>query len=282
MDRDKIVNWCELEDVPVNYACVLSGVDFRILDGALVQGLSLVKGMGQIELVARRCGKEVEASWVLVRMSADVMTLELPAPVSVPGETGPWGLHILPEDEGEETLEEELDVTSGEVPVNSKGGSEWEGLARLYPPAGGEASELAAALISLTVSERPRLKLGFFSGATTTSDGEVAYDTWIENMSLLFEAWPGLDEEKRRRLMGSLRGMVARVVRELKAEQPSASLGEYLEVLEGAFRMSGDSWLLLAEFHHMEQERGEKLSEYIFWLERMLTGLRRWGGSGGG
>ncbi|XP_072913687.1 modulator of apoptosis 1-like [Hemitrygon akajei] len=199
--------------------------------------------MGQIELVVRRFGKEVEASWVLVRMSADLMTLELPAMVSVQGKAGPWGLHTLPEDE-----------------------------------AGGEASELAAALNSLVRgAERPRPKLGVFSGATPTGDGEVGYDNWIENTSLLLEAWPGSDEEKRQRLLGSLRGGAARVVQELKAEQPLASLEEYLQVLEGAFGMSGYPCLLLAEFHHMEQERGEKLSEYIFRPERMLTGLRRQG-----
>ena len=51
-----------------------------------------------------------------------------------------------------------------------------------------EASELAAALNSLVgVAERPQLKLGVFSGAKPTPDGEVDYETWIEHTSLMLE-----------------------------------------------------------------------------------------------
>ncbi|XP_072120685.1 paraneoplastic antigen Ma2 homolog [Mobula birostris] len=277
MDRDKIVSRCEFEDVPVNHACVLGGVDFRTSGEVLVRGLSLIKGFRQVELIARRCGKEVESSWVLVRTSADVMTLELPSMVSVPGEVGPWGLHTLPEEESEETPEGELDETPGEVPVASGGGLEWEGLARPRPPARGGTSELAATITSLVrrAEGPPPPKLRIFLAAMSTLEEEDDHETWIENTSQLSEAWPGSDEEKRQQLVESLRGRVAGVVRELKTEQPSAPLVEYLEALEGAFGMSGDSWEFLAEFHHMRQGRGEKLSEYIFRLERMLTGLRR-------
>ncbi|XP_072103644.1 paraneoplastic antigen Ma3 homolog [Mobula birostris] len=240
--------------------------------------MSLIKGIGQVELIVRRCGKEVGSSWVLVRTSVDVMTLELPVMVSVQVEARLWGLHTLPEEESEETPEEELDESPGEVPVASGGKSEWEGLARPHPPAGAETSKLAATITPLVRrAEGPRPKLRIFSGATPTPEGEGNHETWIENTSQLLESWPVLDEEKRQRLVESLQGGAAGVIRELKAEQPLASLVEYLEALKGAFGMSGGSWELLAEFHHMMQGRGEKLSEYIFWLERMLTGLWRRG-----
>ncbi|XP_062901273.1 modulator of apoptosis 1-like [Mobula hypostoma] len=272
---------------------MLSGVDFHTLEEVLVRGLSQIKSIGKVELTARRCGKEVESSWVLVRTSADIMTLELPVTVSVPGEVGPWGLHTLPEDECEETPEEELDETPGKMPLASDGGlkefareqvlgvmreeeqegSEWEGLVRPRPPARGETSELAIAMTFLVRrAEGPR-PLRIFSGTMPTLEGEDDYETWIENTSQLLGDWPGSDEEKRQRLVESLRGVAAGVVRGLKAEQPSTSLAEYLEALEGAFGLMGGSWKLLGELQNMRQGRGEKLSEYIFRLEVMLNGL---------
>ncbi|XP_072099972.1 paraneoplastic antigen Ma2-like [Mobula birostris] len=278
MDRDKIVSWCELEEVPVSHACVLSGVDFRILADVLVRGLSLIKGIGQVELIAGRCGKELESSWMLVRTSAGVMTLELPATVHVQGEAGPWGLHTLPEDENEEVPEEELDEAPGEVPVARGGGVECEGLARPRPPVRGKTSELVAAITSLVRRvEGPCPKLRIFSGARPTPEGEDGYEAWIENTSQLLEVWSLSDEEKRQRLVESLRGGAASVVHELRAEHPSASLEECLDALEEVFGLSGDPWQHLAEFQQMGQGRGEKLSEYIFWLEGKLTGLRRRG-----
>ncbi|XP_059808194.1 uncharacterized protein LOC132382212 [Hypanus sabinus] len=274
MDRDKFVCWCQFEDVPVQYACVVSGVDFRVSGDVIVRGLSSVKGIGQVELVARRCGKEVGSSWVLVRTSTEVRTVELPATVSVPGEAGPWGLHFY-KDEAEEL---ELEVDPREVPGTSKGRWEEGVVTKPRSPGRVEASELAAALYSLVgVAERPRLKLGVFSGAKPTPDGEVDYETWIEHTSLMLEEWPGSEEEKRQRLLGSLRGLAATTIRELKAEKPGASVEDCLEVLEGAFGLSGEPWLLLAEFQRLEQWRGEKLSEYIFRMEGMLSGLRRRG-----
>ncbi|XP_059826119.1 paraneoplastic antigen Ma3-like [Hypanus sabinus] len=93
----------------------------------------------------------------------------------------------------------------------------------------------------------------------------------------MLDEWPGSEEEKRQRLVGSLRGLAAKIVRELKAEKPGASVEDCIEVLEGAFGLSGEPWLLLAEFERLEQWRGEKLSEYIFRMEGMLSGLRRRG-----
>ncbi|XP_059801042.1 3-hydroxyisobutyrate dehydrogenase b isoform X2 [Hypanus sabinus] len=274
MDRDKIFCWFQFEDVPVQYACVVSGVDFRVSGDAIVQGLSSVKGIRQVELVARRCGKEVESSWVFVCTSAEVRTVELPATVSVPGEEGPCGLHSFYKDEAEETSEEELEVDPREVPGTSKGRWEEGVMTKPCSPGRVEASELAAALNSLVgVDERPRLKLGF-SGAKPTQDGEVDYETWIEHTSLMLEEWPGSEEEKRQRLVGSLRGLAAKTVRELKAEKPGASVEDCIEVLEGAFGLSGEPWLLLAEFQRLEQWRGGKALEYIFRMEGMLLGLR--------
>ncbi|XP_059819440.1 uncharacterized protein LOC132390922 [Hypanus sabinus] len=278
MDRDKFVCWCQFEGVPVQYACVVSGVDFRVSGDVIVRGLSSVKGIGQVELVARRCGKEVGSSWVLVRKSAEVRTVELPATVSVPGEE-PWGLHSY-QDEAEETSEEglEREVDPREVPGTGKGRWEEGVVTKPRSPGRVEVSELAAALNSLVgVAERPRLKLGVFSGAKPTPDGEVDYETWIERTSLMLEEWPGSEEEKRQRLLGSLRGLAATTIRELKAEKPGAAVEECLEVLEGAFGLSGEPWLLLAEFQRLEQWRGEKLSKYIFRMEGMLSGLRRRG-----
>ncbi|XP_062923392.1 paraneoplastic antigen Ma3-like [Mobula hypostoma] len=278
MDRDKIVNWCELENVPVNHACVLNGVDFRISGDVLVRGLSLIKGIRQVELVARRCGKEMESSWVLVWMSADIMTWELPATVHVQGEAGPWGLHTLLEDKGNEVPEEELDEAPGEVPVARGGGLQWEDLARPRPPVRDETSELVAAITSLVRRvEGPHSKLRIFSGAMPTLEEEDDYEAWMENTSQLLEAWSVSDEEKRQRLVESLRGGVASVVRDLRVERPSASLPECLDALEEVLGLSGNPWRLLAEFQNMGQGRGEKLSEYIFLLEERLTGFWRRG-----
>ncbi|XP_072125832.1 paraneoplastic antigen Ma1-like [Mobula birostris] len=270
MDSGKIELWCEIEDVPVNHACVLSGVDMRTPDDVLIRCLSTVRAIGKVEIVSRKIGKTGDPAFVLVQTGADVKELSLPPCI---GEAGPWGVHTVTE-EGSEGLPEARGGDFGErvqsfLKNEGRGWSDLENVISSHSPLKWEDSELASAINSLVNwAVGPRQKLRMFSGRTPTPEGEDDYETWIEDTAQLLGEWQCSEQEKRQRLGESLRGVAAQVVKDVTFDQPSASWRECLDALEEAFGLTEG-------IQNLRQEKGEKLSEYLFRLERRLDYLRR-------
>ncbi|XP_062928288.1 paraneoplastic antigen Ma1-like [Mobula hypostoma] len=263
MDPDKIERWCEIEEVLVNHVCVLSRVDMRTLEEVLIRWLSTVKAVGKVEIVAREFGKMADSDFVLVQTSADVTAVGLPASIGDPGEAGPCGVHIVTE-KGSDGTPEELPDTGGRdfrdrvllfLRGEGRERTDLENLISPHPPWKAEGSELASAINSLVnKAAGPRQKLRIFSGRTPTPEGENNYETWVEHVSDLLGDGQCSEEEKRQRLVESLRGVAAEVVRGVKANQPSASLTEYPKALEEAFGLTGSTVELLAGFWNMHQD----------------------------
>ena len=307
--------WCAALGVEERHACVLLGVGARVQEDGVLRGLSEVKALGSVRIIARRFEFETGTDSVLLQTSEDVTGAELPAEIDVPGEAGPWRLlsvgaglpaeidvpgeagHWRVQRVGAE-LPAEIDVpgeaghwrrqgvcegratahlaeSSGE---EEKEGSEMERLARPRATETGASFDWAAALTSLARRvEGPRQRIRVFSGSVPTPEGEEDYETWIDHTSQLLSEWQGSDEEKRQRLVESLRGEAASVVRGVRVSQPSATLDDYLRALESAFGLIGSDWALIGEVQNLYQEQGETLSAYLFRLERRLRGLQRRG-----
>ncbi|XP_072928002.1 paraneoplastic antigen Ma1 homolog [Hemitrygon akajei] len=238
MDSDKIELWCEIEDVPVNHACVLSGVDMRILDEVLIRCLSTVRAIGKVKVIGRKIGKMGDLGFVLAQVGADVSVVGLPPSIGDLSDMRPWGVHIV--------TAERFDVFDGtpeELPAAGGGdfrervlsllkdeGREWSDLENLISPPvprKGEGSELASAINSLVnKAAGPRQKLRIFSGRTPTPEGEDDFETWIEHVSRLPGEWQCSEEEKRQTLVDSLRGVAAEVVKGGKGSNPLATWKE--------------------------------------------------------
>ncbi|KAG6924265.1 paraneoplastic Ma antigen 1 [Chelydra serpentina] len=88
----------------------------------------------------------------------------------------------------------------------------------------------------------------------------------------MLQKWAISDAEKRRCLVESLRGPALDVIRTLKLTNPGVSVTDCLEAFKHTFRSIEGSEDSYCKFLNSQQQRGEKVSAYIQWLERLLQG----------
>ncbi|KAI3354870.1 hypothetical protein L3Q82_004668 [Scortum barcoo] len=121
-------------------------------------------------------------------------------------------------------------------------------------------------------------RLRMFSGALPTPPGEEPFDHWLEQAWLMVEETNCSDREKRRRLVGSVKGPALEIVKALRHGNPEASPKECLEALESAFGSAESGEDLYFAFRLMQQQTGEKLSDFLRRLERSLSKVIQRGG----
>lgn len=78
-------------------------------------------------------------------------------------------------------------------------------------------------------------KLRMFSGVKTTPSGEEEYDAQAEQTTHLLDEWQCSDNVKKQRIVESLKGPAADIVRFLKIGNPTATATAYMNALETAF-----------------------------------------------
>nr|XP_008286557.1 PREDICTED: paraneoplastic antigen Ma1-like [Stegastes partitus] len=121
-------------------------------------------------------------------------------------------------------------------------------------------------------------KLRMFSGIKPTPSGEEEYDAWAEQTMHLLEEWQWNDSVKKQRIVESLKGPAADIVRFLRAQDPTAISYDYMQALVTAFGTTHSPSDLLVRFRHTFQREGEKLSAYLFRLDKLLHCVFRKGG----
>ncbi|XP_013870405.1 paraneoplastic antigen Ma1 homolog [Austrofundulus limnaeus] len=121
-------------------------------------------------------------------------------------------------------------------------------------------------------------KLRMFSGVRPTPSGEEEYDAWAEQTTHMLGEWQCSDSVKKQRVVESLKGPAADIIRFLRAQNPHATSNDYMQALETAFGTTETSSDLLVRFRHTFQSEGEKLSAYLLKLDRLLHCIFRKGG----
>ncbi|KAI7793442.1 putative paraneoplastic antigen Ma1-like protein, partial [Triplophysa rosa] len=121
-------------------------------------------------------------------------------------------------------------------------------------------------------------KLRMFSGVKPTPSGEEEYDAWAEQTVHLLEEWQCSDSVKKQRIVESLKGPAADILRFLKVQNPIATAHDYMRALETAFGTTESSADLLVKFRHTFQWEGENLSAYLLRLDKLLHCVFRKGG----
>lgn len=117
-----------------------------------------------------------------------------------------------------------------------------------------------------------------FSGALPTPPSEEPFDHWLEQAWLMVEETEFSDREKRRRLIGSLKGPALEIIKAVWHVNPDASPSKCLEALESAFGSAESGDDLYFAFRLMQQQKGEKLSDFFRRLERFLAKVIQRGG----
>lgn len=118
-------------------------------------------------------------------------------------------------------------------------------------------------------------KIRTFSGRAPKPNGEVDYEAWRTQVDLLLSDTYVTDSQKVRRILESLVGPAADMVKPLgTTSSPTA----YINQLESAFGVVEDGEELFAAFLSSNQNAGEKPSDYLFRLQTLLTRVISRGG----
>lgn len=107
MDAVEIETWCKRHQLPSANVIVLSGVS-GVTDDVLLEALSSVKAFGKTRIVEKRLDATSKTDFVLIQTSAKVTGQTLPDCVGIPGEVGPWPVHVLPAPEEHEEFQAKL------------------------------------------------------------------------------------------------------------------------------------------------------------------------------
>lgn len=142
---------------------------------------------------------------------------------------------------------------------------------------GSNYPQLAPSQFSLVANYR---KLKFFSGKTEIGKDEERWDNWIEAVdSQMEEDWCRLsDPERKRRIREVLRPPASDVIFDLRQDKPRATSLDYLTALETAFGSTESGEELYFQLHSLQQREGEKTSQFLVRLQKMIRRVIRKGG----
>uniref|UniRef100_A0A3B5JWT6 Uncharacterized protein n=1 Tax=Takifugu rubripes TaxID=31033 RepID=A0A3B5JWT6_TAKRU len=121
-------------------------------------------------------------------------------------------------------------------------------------------------------------RLRVFSAISPTPAGEEQFDHWLGQARLIVEECDCSLKEKRRRTMESLRGPALDIVKSARASNPDVCPEDCLEALEHAFGTAESGEELYFAFRLLQQQSGEKLSDFLRRLEQSLGRVVQRGG----
>ncbi|KAL2083761.1 hypothetical protein ACEWY4_021534 [Coilia grayii] len=283
MELTQAVEWSHEENVDLSHAILLSRVPLEATDDVVSSVLSTVKVFGRTQIRGRRGDNTGRHLYILVETSAELDQSCVPPEVGIVGDAnaGPWAVHVVsslitasPVPEGDD-FEVKLSAwlqqegkSMGDVKVAVLGSQ---------PPPPNVSIDLVTTIGQLvyrcnqaSVDAPGYRKLRLFSGLRPVPPGEEEYEVWMEQATQMITEWQCSDAAKRQRIVESLRGPAADIVRFLKVSSPSASATDYLATLDTTYGSTECGADLMASFRHTFQEEGEKLSVFLYRLDKLL------------
>lgn len=113
-------------------------------------------------------------------------------------------------------------------------------------------------------------RLRTFSGSIPTPAGEETFEEWVEQAMQAMDEWDIPEAQRKQRLTESLRGPASEAVRNLKLSKRDCTAVDYLNILQEVFGRTEKAAELFFQYEHTYQERGEKMTEYMRRLDRIL------------
>ncbi|XP_076862378.1 paraneoplastic antigen Ma1 homolog [Brachyhypopomus gauderio] len=286
MELRHAVEWCKQEDIQPFNAIVLGKVPIGISDVVIAKVLETLKVFGRTRQRGRRRDTSGKSEFILVESNIVLDSHNTPPEVGIEGEIGPWDVHLVSSlVASSPSSDDDVFYTKLRTLLEQEGKSieDVVACARVnQPPKADLNAELVNAIGKLVdkcgqvsadgVSYR---KLRLFSEARPVPPGEEDYEVWMEQATQMVSEWQCNEAVKKQRLVESLRGPAADIVRFLKASNPSATATDYLAALDTAFDTTESGTDLMARFRH--QEKGEKLSAFLYRLYKLHQALSKGG-----
>lgn len=280
MDLSQAIAWGRQKGVNLSRAILLSNVPIDIEEKTIARVLDTVKVFGRPRICGRCGDSSGTRLFLLVETSLDLTPDNVPPEVGIEGVAGPWPVHVIESfvasDEGPEDAfrtklllllqEEGKSMEDFQAIVSGK-----------QPPKTDVNTDLVNVIGKLVDKCNPGFadgpsyrKLRLFSGFRPVPPGEEEYDAWMEQATQMISEWQCTDAARRQRVVESLRGPAADIVRFLKVSNPTATATDYLAALDTVYGTTESGADLLAKFRHTYQNEGEKLSAFLYRLDKLL------------
>ncbi|XP_040214464.1 paraneoplastic antigen Ma1 homolog [Rana temporaria] len=92
----------------------------------------------------------------------------------------------------------------------------------------------------------------------------------MDHATQALEEWGVPEKHKKQRIMESLRGPALEAMRNLKLSKDNCTAQDYLDVLQNVFGRTENTSELHYQLEHCFQKKGEKLSEFVGRLDKIL------------
>uniref|UniRef100_A0A667YF70 CCHC-type domain-containing protein n=1 Tax=Myripristis murdjan TaxID=586833 RepID=A0A667YF70_9TELE len=275
--------WCRGEGLEETHA-LMTIIPEDVEITKVEETLHTIKCLGKVRVRGRNFSARLNRRMVLCESREEVKDDIVPSEV-VPIDGGEaWPIIIIGSTEAQAAAEEFNNKLKGLLQAEGK---TMEDLKSLFPsappPTNSTESILRAVGDFLDKTTKPSdggsyCRLRMFSGVLPTPPGEEPLDHWLEQAWLMVEETDCSDREKRRRLMASLKGSALEIAKAVRHANPDASPKDCLEALESAFGSAESGDDLYIAFRLMQQQKGEKLSDFLRRLERSLAKVIQRGG----
>ncbi|XP_069832264.1 paraneoplastic antigen Ma2 homolog [Dendropsophus ebraccatus] len=266
-----VLTWCIETNTTIEHSFAIDGELNGASDDDILRIASRLQEVFQPRVVDRRSTSRSVISTALITTERLLERAYFPAIIAVPQEYGGRWRIVWP-----------LEPTAeGIPPVLSP---QRRGSSRCLPPTPPRVTAEETPTTNVLVAAMERLvgqfakmnpegnyrRLRTFSGLVPTPAGEEGYETW-RNVALQYlEEWQCSDALKRQRIVESLKGPAMEIVQAAWRGKPQVTSQDYMTALEDAFGSPEDATDLLYKLRITYQEAGEKMSDYLYRLDKLI------------
>lgn len=280
MEKTRFLSWCRGERVLPVSALLITGVDEGTEDADIAKVLNEIKVLGRTRIRGRQFDEGSEKLLILVECSEQLDAKSVPNEIGSEA-SGPWPVFIT-ETVGMGSEVEEPNLFRDKLLVFlTQEGKSLEDLKSVAEPSMQPKQsvnvDILTALGQLVKDcVKPDHEVGHyrklrvFSGQKPVPLGEEDYDTWMDQVTQMSEEWQCAENVKKQRVVESLRGPAADTIRFLRGAKPTATLPEYLAAIDNVFGTTESGTDLLLRFRSTLQEEGEKLSDFVYRLDKLM------------
>ncbi|XP_063781263.1 paraneoplastic antigen Ma1 homolog [Pseudophryne corroboree] len=269
-------DWCIRKGVTPERSFVLCGDLTDITDGTIMTEMLFLFGIKQPKISDKQFRENGELCAVLITTSQDLESELLPKVVAVRSNPNRRWKIIWPEKEDSERAAEplvmgDMSVTAGRDP--SAAGGEGGPSQGTEEKLGNQLEVIADKVVHQLERwhyEGSYRRLRIFSGILPVPTGEEPYEAWREAAIQQSEEWHCPDHIKKQRIVESLRGPAMGIIQATRKSNPEATVADYFQALEYTYGTLEDVGDLVARFNHTYQETGEKLSQYVYRLDKII------------
>ncbi|XP_063781317.1 paraneoplastic antigen Ma1 homolog [Pseudophryne corroboree] len=269
-------DWCIRKGVNTERSFVLRGDLTDTTDGTIMTEMLFLFRVKQPRIVDKQFKESGEMCAVLITTSHDLESELLPKVVAVRSNPERRWIIIWPEKDGSERAAEPLIVgdmstpASGDPSATEREGSQTQGIEEKL---GNQLEVIADKVVHQLERwhyEGSYRRLRLFSGIIPVPTGEEPYEAWREAAIQQSEEWHCPDHIKKQRIVESLRGPAMGIIQATRKSNPGAAVADYFQALDYTYGTLEDVGDLVARFHHTYQETGEKLSQYVYRLDKLI------------